>query len=141
MIFIDTKAIHLDGLRRVVKAEAIDLLIPSTDAEVKTVSMVRKRIPCRVFLPRHSMIEQCQDKYRLARFLRLAGVPVPITCPMTTPARMKAIFPRLTASQPAARVVPGASRQWLRGRDPRAHARPGPVVGPVLERDAGHPCE
>src|SRR5713101_1803112 len=100
LVKAETPASFLDGLRRVVKVERIDLLIPSTDAEVRTVSSVRKRIPCRVFLPRHSVIERCQDKYRLARFLRAAGVPVPLTYPVTDPAKMTDAFRRLTAAQP-----------------------------------------
>ena len=96
----ETPASFLDGLRRVVKAEGIDLLIPSADTEVRTVSSIRKRIPCRVFLPRHAVIERCQDKLRLARFLRAAGVPAPLTYPVTNPARMTEAFRRLTAAHP-----------------------------------------
>src|SRR5712692_1595353 len=52
----ETPATFLNGLRRVVKVERIDLLIPSADTEVRTVSSIRKRIPCRVFLPRDAVI-------------------------------------------------------------------------------------
>ncbi len=96
----ETPASFLDGLRRVVRVERIDLLIPSADTEVRTVSSIRKRIPCRVFLPRHAVIERCQDKLRLARFLRAAGVPAPLTYPVANPARMTEAFRRLTAAHP-----------------------------------------
>jgi biotin carboxylase len=100
LLSIDTPARMLRGLRRIVDTEAIDLRLPSTDVEVRTVSQIRGKIPCRVFLPRHSTIERCQDKYRLARFLRQAGVPVPDTYPVTRGAGMAAVFRRLTAAQP-----------------------------------------
>ena len=90
----------LGGLRRVVRAEQIDLLVPTADAEVRGVSRVRDRIPCRAFLPRHSVIERCQDKYALARFLRARGVPAPLTYPVTDPGRVAESFRRLTATQP-----------------------------------------
>jgi len=94
-----TPSSMLAGLRRVIRGERIDLLIPSTDIEVRAVSSMRERISCRVFLPRHSVIERCQDKYRLARFLRAAGVPAPLTYRVATPARVAAAFQRLTATQ------------------------------------------
>lgn len=90
----------LAGLRHIIRSERIDLVIPSTDTEVRTVSGMRKRIPCRLFLPRHSVIERCQDKYGLARFLQAAGVPAPLTFQVTSFAKMKDAFRRLTATQP-----------------------------------------
>jgi carbamoyl-phosphate synthase large subunit len=60
---------------------------------------MRKRIPCRVYLPRHSVIERCQDKYRLARFLRAADVPAPLTYQVTSSARMTDAFRQLRARQ------------------------------------------
>src|SRR5262249_34990657 len=45
------------ALRRVVRAEDAELLIPTTDADVRVLSRARGRIPCRLFLPREATIE------------------------------------------------------------------------------------
>jgi carbamoyl-phosphate synthase large subunit len=86
-----------DALRAVVAAERIDLLIPNSDADVRAVSELRARIPCRLFLPAHRVIELCQDKYELAVHLRARGVPVPVTCPVTDLDSLDTIFARLGA--------------------------------------------
>src|SRR5712692_2942064 len=41
----------LTGLSRVVTTERIDLLIPTSDADVRLASTLRDKLPCRVFLP------------------------------------------------------------------------------------------
>src|SRR5260370_39678884 len=64
------------ALRRVVEAERIDLVIPNTDVDVRMVSLFRRRLPCRVFVPRHRVIELCQDKYVLTASLRAPAAPV-----------------------------------------------------------------
>jgi len=89
----------LTGLRRVVRAERIDLLFPSTDADVKVISSFRDRIPCHLFLPRHSVIELCQDKYKLTRFLRSRGIPAPLTYPVTAMSGIDRAFRRLAPHQ------------------------------------------
>src|SRR5262249_11649413 len=66
-------------LARVLDHVRVDLIIPTTDTEVLALSRARRRLPCRAFLPPQSVIELCQDKYRLSRFLRARGVPAPVT--------------------------------------------------------------
>lgn len=100
LLFAEPSSRNLWGLRHVIEKEAIDLIIPSTDTEVLTLSRQRDRLRGCVFLPRHHVIERCQDKYRLACFLRAAGVPAPETFPVTDTAGMRNAFRRLTASQP-----------------------------------------
>jgi carbamoyl-phosphate synthase large subunit len=87
----------LGALARVIRRERVDLVIPTTDAEVHAVARLRARIPCRVFLPRRSVIELCQDKYRLARRLRARGVPAPMTQPVTSLRTLDHIFRRVRA--------------------------------------------
>jgi hypothetical protein len=64
----------------VIAHEHIDLLIPTTDAEVRRVHPGRASgFPGRLFLPRRAVVDLCQDKYSaatVAGFAR-AGVPVP----------------------------------------------------------------
>jgi glutathione synthase/RimK-type ligase-like ATP-grasp enzyme len=70
---------YLGALRRIIKLEAIQLVIPNSEADVTTVAQLRERLPCRTFLPRSEFITLCQDKYALAVFLRRKGIPVPRT--------------------------------------------------------------
>ena len=72
----------LDSLRRVILAERIDVVIPNSDADVRAVARRRGWCPGRLFLPRFSVIERCQDKYALSVFLRRHGVPAPATWPI-----------------------------------------------------------
>jgi carbamoyl-phosphate synthase large subunit len=84
------------ALRRIVKRERIDLLIPTSDADVLAISELRNKLACRTFLPRRSVIERCQDKYELTIFLRRRGIPAPLTYPITDIERVEAVFQRFT---------------------------------------------
>jgi carbamoyl-phosphate synthase large subunit len=84
-----------DALRALVDREAIDLLVPNDDAAVRAVSGLRDGLPCRVFLPRKSVIELCWDKYNLTEHLRSRGLPVPATYPVTRLADVDDIVERL----------------------------------------------
>ena len=85
------------ALRRIVGEESIDLLIPTTDEDVLTIARLRPKLPCRVFLPRKSVIERCQDKYELSVFLRSRGIPAPETHSVTSLDKIEEIFDRLSA--------------------------------------------
>ena len=85
----------LRGLGRVAQRERIDLLVPTTDAEVRALARARARLPCRVFLPRPAVVELCQDKYRLARLLRRHGIPAPLTYPVRSLEALDGLFARL----------------------------------------------
>ena len=92
---------YLRALRRVIARERVDLLIPTTDAEVRAFSRLRTRLPCRLFLPRTAVVDLCQDKYRLNVALRARGVPVPLTYPVSSLRALEAIFARLPAGASA----------------------------------------
>ena len=94
------------ALRRIIETEKIDLLIPNSDPDVRVISRLRGKIPCRLFLPRKATIELCQDKYNLNVFLRSRRVPVPVTYPVTDPKKIGSLFRRL----------PARSRVWCRMR-------------------------
>lgn len=87
-------------LARVIERAAADLLIPTTDLDVRVLSRARRRIPCRLFLPAHPVIELCQDKYRLTRFLRSRGVAAPLTHAVGTLAQVPRIFRKLGGRTP-----------------------------------------
>ncbi len=105
-----TSAVRLPGfgrsLRHVVETEGIDLVIPTSDADVAAVSRERRWLASRVFLPARAVIDRCQDKYEFAEFLRAKGVPVPVTYAVTDLARIEKVFRRL----------PAAERLWCRMR-------------------------
>ncbi len=85
----------LRALARVIRRERVDLLIPTTDTEVAVIARHSARVPCRTFLPRRSVVELCQDKYRLNRHLRARGVPAPLTFPVTSLRTLGRAFRRL----------------------------------------------
>ena len=84
----------LESLRRVVEREQIDLLIPTSDRDVRICSDLRGAIPCRLFLPSPRAIALCQDKYELATHLRAHGVGAPITYPVEDLASVEQVFDR-----------------------------------------------
>ena len=98
--------VYSEALRRVVTAERIDLLIPTSDSDVGVLSRLRRRMPGRLFLPRPATIALCQDKYALSRFLRARGVPAPATAVVTDLADVGRLFRRIASP----------SRLWCRLR-------------------------
>jgi carbamoylphosphate synthase large subunit len=94
------------ALRFVIAKERVDLVIPTTDDDVRTVSDLRASLPCRVFLPGPATVALCQDKYALASRLETLGVPVPRTFAISNLAEVEELFARLAP----------ASRVWCRMR-------------------------
>jgi carbamoyl-phosphate synthase large subunit len=86
---------YATALRRIVTREAVDVVLPNADESVAAVSAARRRLGRRVFLPRHDVIDLCQDKQRLATFLERRGIPVPRTHAVTGRRSIDAIFRRL----------------------------------------------
>jgi len=86
---------RLHALRQIIEREHIDLLIPTTDADALAISRLRKKLPCRVFLPKTSVIERCFDKCALATYLHRRRIPVPLTYPITSLTQIEAVFRRL----------------------------------------------
>lgn len=114
------------NVRRVLTRVGVDLLIPTTDVEVRAFSRARRRLPCRVFLPSRQVIELCQDKYRLSRFLRRRSVAAPLTYAVSSLAAVPRIFRRLGRTPLWCRVragsgstaaipvrTPGQAQAWI----------------------------
>ena len=93
---------------RVLTRVGVDLLIPTTDVEVRALSRARRRLRCRVFLPPRPVIELCQDKYRLSRFLRGRGVAAPLTYAVSSLAAVPGIFRRVGRTPLWCRVRAGS---------------------------------
>jgi carbamoyl-phosphate synthase large subunit len=95
-----TAPIFGDALLQLLDDEKIDLVIPSGDGDVLALSVLRRRLGSRCFLPDSRLIELCQDKFDLGRFLRSRGVPVPATCAVTGYNDLGEIFKRLGRRRP-----------------------------------------
>lgn len=82
------------ALRCIVDAEDIDLVIPTSDAQVLRLAKLRGKLRRKTFLPALKLIERCQDKYELTVFLRARGIPAPLTYPVRDLRRIGDIFER-----------------------------------------------
>ena len=82
------------ALRRIIEAERIDLVVPTSDSDVLAISGLRDELGCRTFLPDQSLIERCNDKYLLTVFLRRHGIPAPLTYPIRNVKNVAAVFRR-----------------------------------------------
>jgi carbamoyl-phosphate synthase large subunit len=107
----------VEAIEAIVVREHVQLVLPTSDADVLALSAARSRLPC--FLPADDVIRLCQDKQALADVLRSRGVPVPETYPVTDLARLEAVFERLR----------GHSRVWCRARTGTRSLAAAPVTG------------
>jgi glutathione synthase/RimK-type ligase-like ATP-grasp enzyme len=82
------------ALRRIIKTERIDLVLPTSDSHVFRLSELGDKLRGKTFLPPRSVIERCQDKYALSVLLRRHGIPVPLTYPITNSAHVGRLFQR-----------------------------------------------
>ncbi len=112
------------ALRRVVDAEKIDLVIPTSDEDVAALSGVRGKLAGRLFLPRAATVDRCRDKYHLTEWLRARGVPAPRTYRVTGLRHLARIFERLG----------NPSRAWCRIRAGAGSRGAAPVAGPDQAR-------
>lgn len=112
------------AVRRIVDAETIDLVVPSSDTDVAMISRARSRLGGRVFLPRRATVDLCGDKYRLTERLRASGVPAPATYRVTDLRGLESIFRRLG----------NPSRAWCRIRAGAGSRGALPVASPEQAR-------
>jgi len=83
------------ALRRLAKRERIEILLPTSDADVLKIAELGRNVGCRTFLPKKSVIRRCQDKYALTAFLRKRHIPAPLTYAVRSLKDVEAIFRRL----------------------------------------------
>jgi carbamoyl-phosphate synthase large subunit len=101
LVHESTHPLFLESLGRVIERESVDLLIPTSDRDVRVCAERRGEIPCRLFLPSLRTVARCQDKCELAAHLRAHGVGAPITYPIEDLASVEPVFDRFA---PAERV-------------------------------------
>jgi carbamoyl-phosphate synthase large subunit len=125
-------------LKRIIESEQIDLVIPTSDAEVEAVSRVRDRISGSCFLPEAALIELCRDKHRTVARLRAAGIRAPETHAVTDLDEIESIFARFgdriplwcrprsgTCARGGGAVhTPDQARRWIRMWDEMRGIRP-----------------
>jgi carbamoyl-phosphate synthase large subunit len=111
-----------DALRRVLDAERIDLVIPTSDGDVGALSDVREDLGERCFLPDRDTIQLCQDKHDLIAHLRARGVAAPETHLVGDLDALEAVFGRFGGRTPL----------WCRPRTGTC-ARGGGAVGSPSE--------
>ena len=114
---------HAAALRRLVARERVALVVPTSDHDVRVISRHRRRLGTRVFLPRHSVIELCQDKYRVSAYLRRRGVPAPLTLPIRRGDDVTRLFRRLPPGRAWCRVRRGSGSYGAAPVDSAAQAR------------------
>jgi len=86
--------------RRVIDAERINLVVPTSDADVGAISDLREEIPTRLFLPDRDVIQLCHDKFDLITRLRAVGIPAPETQLVPDPTAVDSIFARFGGRAP-----------------------------------------
>lgn len=70
---------YLDAICDIIARERIELVLPTHPAEVRALSVLRERVPARLYLPPHHIILRAQDKWQTHQRLAAAGIPVPRT--------------------------------------------------------------
>ena len=115
-------------LRWIMKTERLDLIIPTVDADVESLSDARKTLGEYLFLPDAAVLDLCRDKYRLISLLRRNGIDAPLSYPVRDLKQITGIFQQLKGGRPLwCRVRSGAgalgalpvqtpeqARSWIR---------------------------
>ncbi len=99
---------YADFLRALVERERVELVIPTSDREVRAVAALAEAgaLPCRTFLPPRETVETCQDKHALYRRFRDVGIPMAKSVSVEEAGSLEAAFAALGP----------ADRYWIRPR-------------------------
>lgn len=115
-------------LHWIMKTERLNLIIPTVDSDVESLSHARKNLGEYLFLPNETVLGVCRDKYRLISLLRRNGIDAPETYPVRDLKNVNRIFQQLKGGRPLwCRVRSGAgslgalpvqmpeqARSWIR---------------------------
>lgn len=86
---------YLSILNRIIIAEGIEFVHAQPDPEVARISANRDKLRAKTLLPRHAVVETCQDKYRSYLRWQAAGLRVPQTVLIGDEADLRAAFETL----------------------------------------------
>lgn len=95
---------YVDALNRIIERFHIDVVLPTHPVEVRAVSANRHRIGARVFLPDDEVIRAGDDKYASWQVWKAAGLPLPYTRLIESPADLERAFAEI-----------GSTPVWVRG--------------------------
>jgi predicted TIM-barrel fold metal-dependent hydrolase/carbamoylphosphate synthase large subunit len=95
---------YAERLEEIVRAERVDLVVPTHPVEVRALSALRDRFGARLFLPPHGAILLGQDKAASYERFLAAGVPVPRSIRIEGPEDVRRAFDEL-----------GPPPVWFRG--------------------------
>jgi hypothetical protein len=115
-------------LQWIMKTDRLDLIIPTVDPDVESLSRARKHLGEYLFLPSAAVLDVCRDKYRLIALLRRNGIDAPASYPVRDLKHVTRIFQQLRGGRPLwCRVRSGAgalgalpvqtpeqARSWIR---------------------------
>jgi biotin carboxylase len=86
----------IDSLLEIIRRERVNVIIPTDDNAVKSLSDGRARFSIDLLLPRSETIERCQDKYALSVFLRRRNIPAPRTFEVKSLRSLEKIFAKFS---------------------------------------------
>src|SRR5215468_10581699 len=86
----------VNSILEIIEREQINVVMPTDDSAVKSLSGGRDRFPIELFLPRQETIKLCQDKYALSVFLRRRDIPAPLTYAVKSLRDIDKIFARFS---------------------------------------------
>src|SRR5215471_2056680 len=86
----------VNSILEIIGREQINVVMPTDDNTVKSLSGGRDRFPIELFLPRQETIKLCQDKYALSVFLRRRDIPAPLTYAVRSLRDIDKIFARFS---------------------------------------------
>jgi hypothetical protein len=86
----------INSVLKIVEQEQINVILPTDDPVVKSLSDGRSRFPIELLLPGQEVIDLCQDKYALNVFLRQRGIPAPLTYAVRSLRSLDGIFARFS---------------------------------------------
>ena len=114
---------YVRSINALIKEFGIDVLIPSTEAEIQVLSQPHNAIShCRVIMPGRKVVGVGLDKYKTNQFLGSIGLDVPWTvkCKDGMPAAYPCIFKSITGagSKLLYIVADELEAQYLRGKHP-----------------------
>ncbi|MBL7198114.1 MAG: carboxylate--amine ligase [Candidatus Omnitrophica bacterium] len=86
---------YIPVLKQIIFETRPDFMHAQNDEEIFTVSKHRSELKVKVFLPRHKVIEICQDKFKSAQRWKEAGIKVPETFLINNEKDLEEVFDKI----------------------------------------------
>ncbi|MFX1521795.1 MAG: carboxylate--amine ligase [Promethearchaeota archaeon] len=102
---------YLPVLKDIISETRPDFMHAQNDQEVNVISRHRDELGIKVFLPRHEIVEICQDKFESAKLWKKAGLVVPKTFMIKNEKDLEKAFAEIRGKL-WIRAVSGAAGKW-----------------------------